>query len=287
MTGFGKSACETGGKKVIVEIRSLNSKQLDINTKITSLYRDKEQEVRNMLARSLQRGKIDVSIFFDNADRVVTPKINVQVVRDYIAQLRDIADTVSVDLSGQILQTVMSLPEALKTEKEELSDEEWHKVTECIASAIKEVTIFRDQEGQALASDLQQRVHHILDLLKNTGEYEKKRLEDIRTRIHQNLIELNLKEAPDKDRFEQEMIYYLEKMDITEEKVRLKNHCDFFLETMDSPEAVGKKLGFISQEMGREINTLGSKASESNIQRLVVEMKDELEKIREQLLNIL
>lgn len=286
MTGYGKSDCETGSKKVIVEIRSLNGKQLDITTKITSLFRDKEQEIRNILARALQRGKIDISIYFEMADEIRSPQINADVVRNYITQLEAIAKASSIDISGQVLQTVMSLPDTLKTVKDILNDEEWQKVSECITAAIQAVCAFRDQEGKALEADIRRSVGIILDLLEKTGEYEKDRLDGIRTRIIQNLKELEANGPVDYGRFEQEMIYYLEKLDVNEEKVRLRNHCDFFLETLENKEPVGKKLGFIIQEMGREINTLGSKASDSNIQRLVVDMKDELEKIREQVNNI-
>ena len=287
MTGYGKSACETGGKMVIVEIRSLNGKQIDITTKITSLFRDKEQEIRNMLARALQRGKIDISIYFEIADEIKSPQINADVVRNYIAQLEAVAKASSIDISGQVLQTVMSLPDTLKTDKNLLSEEEWQKVSECITDTIKAVVAFREQEGKALEADIRLSMGIILDLLQKTGEYEKDRLTGIRTRIMQNLKELEANGPIDNGRLEQEMIYYLEKLDVNEEKVRLRNHCDYFLETMENKEPVGRKLGFIIQEMGREINTLGSKASDSNIQRLVVNMKDELEKIREQVLNVL
>jgi len=287
MTGYGKSVCEAGGRNLLIEIRSLNNKQLDIAVKITSLFREKEPEIRNTLTRTLQRGKIEISIFFDPADKTVSPKINADVVRSYIAQLGEIAETMSLDISGQVLQTVMNLPDTLKTEKDKLGEEEWQKVSGCIETAIHEVNAFRDQEGKALEADIRMRVDHLLDLLEQTSAFEKDRLTIVRERLMQNLKGLDLQEPIDSGRFEQEMIYYLEKLDVTEEKVRLHNHCDFFLETLENKEPVGKKLGFIIQEMGREINTLGSKASDSNIQRLVVEMKDELEKIREQVSNIL
>jgi uncharacterized protein (TIGR00255 family) len=287
MTGFGKSACEAAGKKVIAEIRSLNGKQLDISTKITSLFREKEPEIRNTLSHALQRGKIELSLYFEMSDENKSLQINADVVRNYIAQLEAIAEASAIDVTGELLQTAMSLPDTLKTEKNILSEKEWQTVSGCITDAVKEVIAFREQEGKALEVDIRRSMAIIQDLLEKTGEYEKDRLNGIRSRIMQNLKELEVNGPIDTGRFEQEMIYYLEKLDINEEKVRLRNHCDYFLQTMENQEPVGRKLGFIIQEMGREINTLGSKASDSNIQRLVVDMKDELEKIREQVNNIL
>jgi uncharacterized protein (TIGR00255 family) len=287
MTGYGKSECETGGRHIIVEIRSLNNKQLDITTRITSLYRDKELEIRNMLTRALLRGKIEISLFFDPSDITLLPQINADVVRSYITQIEAIAKDTSLDISGQLLQTAMSLPDVLKTERITPTEEDWLKVTECITSALRAVNDFREQEGKAMEADIRKRIGIILDLLGETDKFEKDKLSTIRARLLQNLRELEVKGSFDTGRLEQEMIFYLEKLDSTEEKVRLKNHCSYFLETMASETPAGKKLGFIAQEMGREINTLGSKANDLNVQRLVVEMKDELEKIREQVLNIL
>ena len=287
MTGYGKSACESGDKKISVEIKSLNSKQLDISARIPLLYREKELEIRNVTGKSLRRGKIDINIFIGASDENQTHRINTETVHDYIRQLREIENESGLRLSDQLLETVMRLPDVLSTEKDELTEAEWQAVTGCITATLQEVTLFREQEGQVLEADMRNRLGSILELLLKIADHEENRLTAIREKIEQHFRELDQAESIDQDRLEQEMIYYLEKMDFTEEKVRLKNHCDFFIETMGANEPPGKKLGFISQEMGREINTLGSKASDSAIQKIVVEMKDEMEKIKEQLLNVL
>ncbi len=287
MTGYGKSASESGDKKISVEIKSLNSKQLDISARVPLLFREKELEIRNMAGKSLRRGKIDINILIEASDENHKHQINTETVHDYIRQLREIEKDSGLKLSDQLLQTVMRLPDVLSAEKEELLEEEWQAVASCISAALSEVIQFRDQEGKVLETDMKDRVGSILELLGKIAEHEDNRLTAIRSKIEQHVRELVQADSIDQDRFEQEMIYYLEKMDFTEEKVRLKNHCDFFIDTLKESEPTGKKLGFISQEMGREINTLGSKASDSAIQKIVVEMKDELEKIKEQLLNVL
>jgi uncharacterized protein (TIGR00255 family) len=287
MTGYGTSACEAGGKKISVEIRSLNSKQLDVGTRIPLLYREKELEIRNMASRSLKRGKIDITITVDLSEENRKHRINSETVNDYIRQLRDIGDATGLELRDQLLQTAMRLPDVLSTEKEVLSEAEWEAVTACLNGALDEVIRFRKQEGKALEADMRKRVASIIDLLEKVNPLDKDRQTAVREKLEQRLTELEQDGGFDRNRLEQEMIYYLEKMDVTEEKVRLANHCDYFIETLDNAGSSGKKLGFISQEMGREINTLGSKASDSAIQKLVVEMKDELEKIKEQLLNVL
>ncbi|MCK4344681.1 MAG: YicC family protein, partial [Bacteroidales bacterium] len=262
----------------------LNSKQLDVSARLPVLYKEKELELRNIISQSLERGKIDISIFIDTIEKEKTPSINQAVVKNYYEQLKQISGELSID---QILPVIMRLPDTLKIEKQELDEKEWEKVKTGIKEAIYELISFRNQEGKALQKDIHHHVNQIRKLLDNIGPYEKERIGKIKTRINHNLSEFLATESIDQNRFEQEMIYYLEKFDITEEKVRLRNHCDYFLQTLKLKIPAGKKLGFIAQEMGREINTIGSKANDSDIQKLVVQMKDKLEKIKEQLLNVL
>lgn len=287
MTGFGKSVCELSNKIVAIEIRSLNSKQLDIFTRIPNLYKQKEIELRNLISQSLTRGKVELSITYENTDTSSTAKINKQLVKEYYTQLKSLSEEMSISQDEALLQTIMRFPDVLKIDKEELDESEWKTLRDTIKSALTSIDEFRVQEGNALEKDIIQRVKAIAVLMVNIEPYEKERSDKIQTRIATSLSELVDSDKIDENRFEQELIYYLEKFDITEEKVRLKNHCDFFLEVSESNEAVGKKLGFIAQEMGREINTIGSKANHSDIQRIVVQMKDELEKIKEQLMNVL
>jgi uncharacterized protein (TIGR00255 family) len=287
MTGFGKSVCELSNKIVSVEIRSLNSKQLDIFTRIPNIYKDKELEMRNMISQELNRGKIELIISYENTDSASTAQINTQIVKEYYNQIREIAKELGADEGGDLLQTVMRFPESLKIAREEMDEKEWAMLAEKIGEALGSIKAFRAQEGIALEKDIMQRVDRISELLAGIDPFETERVNKIRERIHSSLTESLEKENIDESRFEQELIYYLEKIDITEEKVRLKNHCEYFREVTRDTETVGKKLGFIAQEMGREINTLGSKANHSEIQRIVVQMKDELEKIKEQLMNVL
>jgi len=284
MTGFGKTILEIKNKTITVEIRSLNSKQLDVSARLPVLYKEKELELRNIIRQSLERGKIDVSISIDTIEKEKIPSINQAVVKNYYEQLKQISGELAID---QILPVIMRLPDTLKIEKQELDEKEWEQVKTGVKEAIHELISFRKQEGKALQKDIHHRVTQISKLLDNIEPYEKERIGKIKTRINHNLSEFLATESIDQNRFEQEMIYYLEKFDITEEKVRLLNHCDYFLQTLKLKLPAGKKLGFIAQEMGREINTLGSKANDSDIQKLVVQMKDELEKIKEQLLNVL
>ena len=287
MTGYGKSTCEINGKKILVEIRALNSKQLDFSSRMPPAYREKEIEVRNRIGRELHRGKIDVSIQSEVPDKDRKHQINAAVAGDYIRQLRELGKTNGLDPGDQLLAALLKLPDMLMTEPDVLDEQEWKAVSACIGSALDELADFRLQEGKSLEADIRHRLELILGYLDRTIGFEGNRIENIRTRIEKNLAELVPAIPDDRERLEREMIYFLEKLDITEEKIRLKNHCRFFTETLGSEEPVGKKLGFISQEMGREINTLGSKANDPDIKKLVVEMKDELEKIREQLQNVL
>lgn len=287
MTGYGKSVCEVGGKKILVEIRSLNSKQLDFSSRMPSAYREKEIEVRNMMGRALQRGKIDVSVQTEISDEDRKHRINAAVVGDYIRQLRELGKAYAMDPGGQLLPALLKLPDVLMTDPEVLEESEWEAVSACLDAALGELDQFRLQEGESMEKDMRRRVDLILDYLGKTDAFEETRIPNIRSRIEKHLGELASTQTDERERLEREMIYFLEKLDITEEKTRLRNHCRFFTETLESEEPAGKKLTFISQEMGREINTLGSKANDSGIQKLVVEMKNELEKIREQLQNVL
>ncbi len=287
MTGFGKTILEIKNKTITLEIRSLNSKQLDVSARLPVLYKEKELELRNIISQSLERGKIDISIFIDTIEKEKTPSINQAVVKNYYEQLMQISGELSIENIDQILPVIMRLPDTLKIEKQELDEKEWEQIKTGVMEAIHELISFRKQEGKALQKDIHHHVNQIRKLLDNIGPYEKERIGKIKTRINHNLSEFLATESIDQNRFEQEMIYYLEKFDITEEKVRLRNHCDYFLQTLKLKIPAGKKLGFIAQEMGREINTIGSKANDSDIQKLVVQMKDELEKIKEQLLNVL
>ncbi|HVN57519.1 MAG TPA: DUF1732 domain-containing protein [Bacteroidales bacterium] len=287
MTGYGKAITETKQKKITVEIKSLNSKQLDINTKLPWLYKEKEIEIRNMISQNLDRGKVDFSIMFDNIDEEYIPVINLQAVKNYYMQMKDISEELGVEFESNILATIMRLPETMKSERQELNAEEWQVASTQIREALSMLDLYRIEEGKALEQDLNSSLARILKSLENLGTFEEGRMTKARERLL-SLLEENVRpENIDMNRFEQELIFYLEKFDINEEKVRLRKHCEYFTETMNSPAPNGKVLGFIAQEMGREINTIGSKANDATIQKLVVMMKDDLEKIKEQALNIL
>lgn len=287
MTGYGKAEFETGNKKITIELKSLNSKQLDINSRIPALYREKDILIRKEISSKLVRGKMDFSLYLENLGMQSNSVINQHIVSDYFKQLSKIQENLGLPVTEQLMQSVMRLPDTVKTVYEELDTKEWDD----IFAHIKEVTLavdqFRIQEGTALEKDIRSNITEIQQLLVQVEPFEKQRLENIKTRIEDGLNELKINGNLDKNRFEQELIYYMEKLDINEEKVRLINHCSYFIETIESTQIVGKKLGFIAQEIGREINTLGSKANESNIQRIVVQMKDALERIKEQMLNVL
>jgi uncharacterized protein (TIGR00255 family) len=287
MTGFGKAICQLEGKIVSIEIKSLNSKQLDIYTRIPATYREKDLTIRNILSKSLQRGKVELNLAIEITNAKNAGKINGPVIKEYYEQLKTIGTDLGIDYNDSILSVMMRLPESLKIEKDELNAEEWEKIQETIQEALKSLNEFRTQEGSALKSELLDRVNNIEKNLGLLEPFEEVRIKAVREKLEAGLNDYSQLEKVDTNRFEQELIYYIEKLDVTEEKVRLKNHCDYFREVIESKESVGKKLGFISQEMGREINTLGSKANHHEIQKLVVEMKDELEKIKEQVLNVL
>ena len=286
MTGFGKGEASLSNKKITVEIRSLNSKQLDMNVKLPTLYRTFEFDIRSRVAAAVVRGKADISVTVENTAVNTSATINKELFREYLRQMNDTLAFSGVDAAyDAIVPVIMRMPEVVSTPAEEGSAEEQAALMQALDSALEQFNAFREQEGATLIADLLRRVNKIEELKAEVIPYEQSRCETIKNRIRENLSQLKV--DVDSNRLEQEMIFYIEKLDITEEKVRLSNHCRYFREVAANEDAAGRKLGFIAQEMGREINTLGSKANESNIQILVVKMKDELEKIKEQVLNIL
>ncbi|NAS10810.1 YicC/YloC family endoribonuclease [Poritiphilus flavus] len=281
MTGFGKHVVQLPSKKITVELKSLNSKSLDINARMPATYREKELELRKAIAEELIRGKVDFGLYVEMTGSETTAEVNQNVVRQYMNQLRGIADGDEL----RLLEMAVRLPDALKTDKDDIDEEEYLTIRESLGKALQEVNRFRTEEGKILEKDFLDRIAGIQKLLTQVEAMDPERLSTIRERLEKAVSDL--KTEVDANRFEQELIYYLEKYDITEEKVRLKNHLDYFKETLNSKDSNGKKLGFISQEIGREINTIGSKANYAPMQQLVVQMKDELEKIKEQMLNVL
>ena len=281
MTGYGKAVIELPQKKVTVEIKTLNSKSLDLNVRVPTFYREKELKIRGKLSRQLVRGKIDFSIFVESTGFEVVTSINKDVVNNYIDQLR----TIAVTSPESLLEIAMRLPDTLKTEREQLDESHWVEIDKTIDEAIAEVIQFRSDEGKVLWQDFTDRINAIQQLSDDVIGLDKERIQQMRERLEKSVSDL--KQTVDENRFEQELMYYLEKLDITEEKVRLNNHLEYFLQELNSDDSNGKKLGFISQEIGREINTTGSKSNFAPMQKVVVQMKDELEKIKEQLLNVL
>ena len=287
MTGFGKAESVTDKRKIIIEIKTLNSKQADLTIKIPGIYKDRELEIRNELTNQLQRGKIDFFITIENEDEDIASQFNETVISGYYRQLANIAAQNNIPLPPDILNFIVRMPDVLKVERQEPDEREWQALLEGVRQALDQVNIFRQQEGLALVEDISRRIKHIEFYITEVEKLEPQRIEIIKNRLRQNLIEYVGENTIDQNRFEQEMIYYLEKIDINEEKVRLRNHCSYFVMTMKEGDGVGKKLGFITQEMGREINTIGSKANHADMQQIVIQMKDELEKIKEQILNVL
>tara|TARA_Y100000385_G_scaffold138937_1_gene144331 strand:+ start:9663 stop:10526 length:864 start_codon:yes stop_codon:yes gene_type:complete len=283
MTGYGKAESNTHKKKFTVEIKSLNSKQIDMNVRMPSSYREKELVIRKLLSSSLGRGKIDCSLFVEHTGIEKTANINAEVVKKYYQDLQKIAQ--ELDNTDELMSTVMRMPEVMKVEKEELDTQEWQSIEKLINEAAQALTQFRKDEGKSLADDFILRIENIRTLMQSIEKEEHQRVANIRERIVEKLGDL--KSTIDENRLEQELIYFLEKLDVTEELVRLSNHLNYFLETMDSSISEGKKLGFICQEIGREVNTIGSKSNNAEMQQQVVQMKDELEKIKEQILNVL
>lgn len=283
MTGYGKAETNTHNKKFTVEIKSLNSKQIDMNVRVPSSYRDKELKIRKLLSTALSRGKIDCSLFVEYNGTEKTTNINTEVVKKYYHELQIIAK--ELDNNDELMSTVMRMPEVMKVEKEEIDPQEWETIENLIQQASNALTQFRKDEGQSLAQDFKLRIENIRGLMLNIEKEEHQRIAKIKERIVEKIGEL--KSNIDESRMEQELIYYLEKLDVTEEIIRLSNHLNYFLETMHSDISEGKKLGFICQEIGREVNTIGSKSNNAEMQQQVVQMKDELEKIKEQILNVL
>jgi uncharacterized protein (TIGR00255 family) len=281
MTGFGKSVVQLPSKKITIEIKSLNSKSLDLNARIPSTYREKELEMRKIIANALERGKVDFGLYVENTGAESQSIINVEVVRQYMSQLATIASGDEL----RLLDMAVRLPDALKTEREDIDEEEFKTILDTLRKALVEINVFRSEEGQMMEKDFLERIANLEDLLGQVGKMDVGRISAVRERLEKAVDDL--KANVDANRFEQELIYYLEKYDITEEKVRLANHLQYFTTTLRSEDSNGKKLGFISQEIGREINTIGSKANDAPMQQLVVQMKDELEKIKEQMLNVL
>lgn len=287
MTGYGKTVVNYKGKKIHVEVKSLNGKSLDISTRIAPLYREKEMEIRQIIATELVRGKVDFSIWIEKENAVDATPINAALVEYYYKQISEISEKTGIPLPQDWFCSLLRLPDVLtKTEVEELSDEEWEAARAAIDEALRNLVSFRKQEGEALQKKFIQKLDNIANLLASIEPYEKSRVEKIRGRIVDGLSSIPEVDY-DKNRLEQELIYYIEKLDISEEKQRLANHLKYFRETMDEGDAQGKKLGFIAQEMGREINTTGSKSNQAEMQNIVVMMKDELEQIKEQVLNAL
>lgn len=281
MTGYGKSVLQLPTKKISIEIKSLNSKSLDLNTRMPSIYREKELEVRKIIASKLERGKVDFSLYMEITGEETSTQINKTVIKQYIKQLKEVVDGDDIEL----LKMAIRMPDAMTTEREEMDEDEWSEIEAEIFSALEKIQQYRLDEGKSLESEFFDRVKNISDLLDEVIAMDPERIEGVRERLHKGVAEL--KEKVDENRFEQELVFYIEKFDITEEKVRLKNHLDYFLKALKSDDSNGKKLAFIGQEMGREINTIGSKSNYAPMQKLVVQMKDELEKIKEQLLNVL
>lgn len=287
MTGFGKAVSEVPGKKITVEIRSLNSKQLDLNLRMPYVYKEKELELRNDIARQVERGKVDLSVYTETSQESMPVALNRELAKTYYKELQSLSEELN-EKNNDLLGLVLKMPDVMKAEREvaELDEEEWKIVRAAVDKAIENFQKFRDDEGGTLSNEFNNRISIINKLLADVISLDDARVANIRNRIKNNLSEVIDVNKIDQNRFEQELIYYIEKLDITEEKLRLKTHLDYFTSTMNEPGA-GRKLGFISQEIGREINTIGSKANDAGIQKLVVQMKDELEKIKEQMLNVL
>jgi len=283
MTGFGKSVVQLPGKKITIEIKSLNSKNLDLNARIPSAYREKELMLRNMVAKALERGKIDVGLYLESTGENTNTVINETVINGYVKQLQAVTPGGMPDVEA--VTVAMRLPDALKTEREEIDENEYQAIVTNLEDALKEINQYRLDEGNSLKTEFELRVSNLERLLEEVITLDVDRLNDVKIRLEKAVADLKV--TLDENRFEQELIYYLEKYDITEEKVRLKNHLSYFTESLNSPDSNGKKLGFIGQEIGREINTIGSKSNYAPMQQLVVQMKDELEKIKEQVLNVL
>jgi len=277
-----KHLCNYKPKKITVELKSLNSKGIDLNTRMPSVYREMELGLRNQISQRLERGKIDFSLYIEVTGEETSSKINVPIIKGYINQMKAVLPNAD---ETELMKMAVRMPDALKTERDEIDENEWKEIQKVIDEALENIANFRKDEGLSLEKEFKDRIGNILSLMNEAISFDKERIETVKTRLKTALDELQLN--VDQNRFEQELIFYLEKYDITEEKVRLENHLNYFIETLAGKEANGRKLGFITQEMGREINTMGSKSNHTEMQKLVVMMKDELEKIKEQVLNVL
>ncbi|GHV11773.1 hypothetical protein FACS1894162_7420 [Bacteroidia bacterium] len=286
MTGFGKATTAFLNKKISVEIKSLNSKQLDLSTRVPNAYREKEIEIRSLVAQTVERGKVDVSIFVDNGDSNTVYKINQEMIVSYQQQILETAKNLNLPLPEDWFRTLLKLPDAIKTETTELDDVEWVALKETINAALEAFVEFRIQEGRMLGNVFLSKIDAIDQLLYSVEQYDTDRVERVKGRLIDSLAKLGVN-GYDENRFEQELIYYIERLDVNEEKSRLSNHLHYFIETMETETCQGRKLGFIVQEMGREINTLGSKSNHAEMQKIVVQMKDELEQMKEQIFNVL
>jgi uncharacterized protein (TIGR00255 family) len=282
MTGFGKATQQLENKKITVEVKSLNSKGLDLNVRMPSVYREMELGLRNQISSILERGKIDLSIFVENTAEQTSTKVNVPILKAYIAQLKEVQPNAD---ETELMKMAIRMPDAMKTERDEIDENDWAQIQLVVDDAMKNIRDFRTSEGVALEKEFLHRIANIMTMMNETVALDGERIKTVKTRLSAAIEELKVN--LDENRFEQELIFYLEKYDITEEKVRLENHLNYFIETLAGNEANGRKLGFIVQEMGREINTMGSKSNHAQMQKLVVQMKDELEKIKEQVLNVL
>ncbi len=287
MTGYGKASCDLGDKTAIFEIKSLNSKQFDLYLRLPNGYRENEMEIRNELMNRIKRGKVEVNLTIEFKEGKQATQINAAVVKDYYRQIKAIAEELSMEAGEPVLQAVLRMPEALNNEKHLADPEEKNMLFSTLNEAVNELDRFRSTEGAAMAKDISKRIEFIESFLAQIEPLEKERSSLIRSKLETSMLEFIPHESIDNNRFEQELIYYLEKLDISEEKTRLRHHCKYFIDVMQESDQVGRKLGFVAQEIGREINTIGSKANHSGIQKYVVLMKDELEKIKEQLLNVL
>jgi len=287
MTGYGKATAETANRKVIVEIKSLNSKAMDISAKIIPAYRDKELDIRSRITAALERGKVDFALYIDNSAASGAQAINAAVFNNYLKQIETIVRSTEYKVPDDIISTILRMPEVISTnQQDEVSEEEWQAVSKAVDNAIAALVEYRKAEGVALEKKFREKIQNIADLQASVEPYEKERVTKIKERMRTSMLDAVGKNY-DENRFEQEMIFYIEKLDISEEKQRLTNHLDYFIKTLEEGHGQGKKLGFIAQEMGREINTLGSKSNQAEMQKIVVRMKDELEQIKEQVLNVM
>lgn len=287
MTGFGKSEVEFPNKKITIEIKSLNSKQFDISTRMPFSYNEKDLDIRNIISKKLERGKVFFSLNSENKSNESVYSINKDIAKKYYSELKSLAEEIGEDKTTDYMQLLSKMPEVIAQEKDKIDDTEWQEILKCVDESIVKLNEFRSQEGESIEKDFVLRISIISELLENVDKFEEERIIKIKEKFRKSLNGFIEENKIDENRFEQEVIYYLEKIDITEEKIRMAKHLEYFIQTMNESSSQGKKLAFIAQEIGREINTLGSKANDVDMQKIVVQMKDELEKIKEQLMNVL